>query len=132
MQGVTSGPLIPEYTVSKHAVVALSEALRAQLAARGAPIGVTILCPGAVRTDLASREHLRLSAAGNDQPWAVAPGSGGRQHWDGAVPPAAVAAAALAAIQDDRFYVFTHPGSKARVRARLGPILDALDATEPD
>jgi NAD(P)-dependent dehydrogenase (short-subunit alcohol dehydrogenase family) len=132
MQGVTSGPLIPEYAVSKHAVVALSEALRAQLAARGAPIGVTILCPGAVRTDLASREHLRLSAAGNDQPWAVAPGSGGRQHWDGAVPPAAVAAAALAAIQDDRFYVFTHPGSKARVRARLGPILDALDATEPD
>jgi NAD(P)-dependent dehydrogenase (short-subunit alcohol dehydrogenase family) len=132
MQGVTSGPLIPEYTVSKHAVVALSEALRAQLAARGAPVGVTVLCPGAVRTDLASREHLRLSAAGNDQPWAVAPGSGGRQHWEGAVPPAAVAAAALAAIQDDRFYVFTHPGSKARVRARLGPILDALDASEPD
>jgi NAD(P)-dependent dehydrogenase (short-subunit alcohol dehydrogenase family) len=130
MQGVTSGPLIPEYTVSKHAVVALSEALRAQLTARGAPVGVTVLCPGAVRTDLAAREHHRLSAAGQDQPWAVAPGSGERRHWAGAVPPAAVAAAALAAIRDDRFYVFTHPGSRARVRARLGPILDALDASE--
>ena len=132
MQGVTSGPLIPEYTVSKHAVVALSEALRAQLAARGAPVGVTVLCPGAVQTDLASREHRRLSEAGNDQPWAVAPGSGGRQGWDGALPPAAVAGAALDAIADDRFYVFTHAGSKARVHARVGPILDALDASEPD
>ena len=132
MQGVTSGPLIPEYTVSKHAVVALSEALRAQLTARRAPVGVTVLCPAAVRTDLAAREHQRLSAAGQDQPWAVAPGSGERRHWEGAVPPAAVAAAALAAIRDDRFYVFTHSGSRARVRARLGPILDALDASEPE
>lgn len=137
MQGVTSGPLIPEYAVSKHAVVALSEALRAQLAARAAPVGVTVLCPGAVHTGLASREHLRLSAAGSDQPWAVAPGSGApgsgrRQHWDGALPPTAVAAAALAAIHDDRFYVFTHSGSKARVQARLGPMLDALDASDPD
>jgi NAD(P)-dependent dehydrogenase (short-subunit alcohol dehydrogenase family) len=131
MQGVTSGPLIPEYTVSKHAVVALSEALRAQLAARGAPVGVTVLCPGAVRTDLASREHLRLSAAENGQSWAVAPGAGGRRNWGDALPPAAVAAAALAAIADDRFYVFTHPGSRARVQARLAPILDALDASEP-
>lgn len=132
MQGVTSGPLIPEYTVSKHAVVALSEALRAQLAARGAPVGVTVLCPGAVRTDLASREHRRLSEGGQDQPWAVAPGSGERQHWDGAVAPATVASAALAAIENNQFYVFTHPGSKARVLARLGPILDALDGSEPD
>jgi NAD(P)-dependent dehydrogenase (short-subunit alcohol dehydrogenase family) len=132
MQGVTSGPLIPEYAVSKHAVVALSEALHAQLAARGAPIGVTVLCPSAVRTELASREHVRLSGAGQDQPWAVAPGSGGRQKWGSALPPTAVAAAALAGIQDDRLYVFTHSGSRARVQARLGPILDALDESEPD
>jgi hypothetical protein len=90
-----------------------------------------------VHTDLAARERLRLSAAGNEQPWAVAPGSsaagsGRRQHWDGALPPTAVAAAALAAIREDRFYVFTHSGSRARVQARLGPILDALDASEPD
>jgi NAD(P)-dependent dehydrogenase (short-subunit alcohol dehydrogenase family) len=127
MQGVTSGAPIPEYTVSKHAVVALSEALRAQLSARGARVGVTVLCPGAVSTDLASREHLRLrTAAFRGRAWAVAPGSGGRR-WDGALAPAAVAAAAIAAVEDERFYVFTHPGSRARVEARLRPILDALD-----
>jgi NAD(P)-dependent dehydrogenase (short-subunit alcohol dehydrogenase family) len=130
MQGVTSGTLIPEYTVSKHAVVALSEALRAQLAARGAPVGVTVLCPGAVRTDLASRERLRLSAAGHEQPWAVAPGSGGQpRNWGAELPPAAVAAAAVAAVRENRFYVFTHADSRARVEARFRPIMDALGAS---
>jgi NAD(P)-dependent dehydrogenase (short-subunit alcohol dehydrogenase family) len=128
MQGVTSGTLIPEYAVSKHAVVALSEALRAQLSARGAPVGVTIVCPGAVSTDLASREHRRLSAEGQGQPWAVGPGSGSQQGWGGALTPAAVAAAAVAAVRDGRFYVFTHPGSRARVEARLRLILDGLEA----
>jgi NAD(P)-dependent dehydrogenase (short-subunit alcohol dehydrogenase family) len=128
MQGVTSGTLIPEYTVSKHAVVALSEALRAQLTARGAPVGVTVLCPGAVSTDLASREHHRLATVGPGQLWALAPGTGGQQHQGGAaLGPAVVAAAAIAAVREDRFYVFTNPGSRARVEARLGPILDALD-----
>lgn len=130
MQGVTAGALIPEYTVSKHAVVALSEALRAQLTARGARIGVTVLCPGAVSTGLSSREHHRLSAQAQDQPWAVAPGSGGKR-WGAALTPAAVAGAALAAVRDDRFYVFTHSGSRARVEDRLRPILDALDVSEP-
>ncbi|WP_433189975.1 SDR family NAD(P)-dependent oxidoreductase [Actinoallomurus sp. CA-150999] len=128
MQGVTSGTLIPEYTVSKHAVVALSESLRAQLTARGAPVGVTVLCPGAVSTELASREHDRLAQVGDGRPWAVAPGAGGRQaRWGPGLTPEEVAAAAVAAVERDRFYVFTNPGSRARVEARLGPILDALD-----
>jgi NAD(P)-dependent dehydrogenase (short-subunit alcohol dehydrogenase family) len=132
MQGVTSGPLIPEYTVSKHAIVALSEALRAQLAARGARIGVTVLCPGAVSTGLTSREHDRLAASGQGEPWAVAPGSGRQQQWGTTLTPAAVAAAAITAIQDDRLFAFTHPESRARVQARLDPILEALDASEKD
>jgi NAD(P)-dependent dehydrogenase (short-subunit alcohol dehydrogenase family) len=128
MQGVTSGTLIPEYAVSKHAAVALSEALAAQLSARGAPVGVTVVCPGAVSTDLASREHRRLSDRGRGQPWAVGPGSGAQPgRWGTALTPAAVAAAAVAAVRDGRFYVFTHAGSRARVEARLRPILDALD-----
>jgi NAD(P)-dependent dehydrogenase (short-subunit alcohol dehydrogenase family) len=131
MQGVTSGTLIPEYAVSKHAVVALSEALAAQLSARGAPVGVTVVCPGAVGTDLASREHRRLSDEGRGRPWAVAPGSGAPPgRWGTALTPTAVAAAAVAAVRDGRFYVFTHAGSRARVEARLRPILDALDALD--
>jgi len=86
MQGVTSGPLIPEYTVSKHGIVALSEALRAQLTARSAPIGVTVLCPGAVSTDLAPREQRRLVLAEADRPWAVAPNPRPAAIWNDADP----------------------------------------------
>ncbi|MFJ8025444.1 SDR family NAD(P)-dependent oxidoreductase [Streptomyces sp. NPDC096311] len=128
MQGVTSGTLIPEYTVSKHAVVALSESLRAQLAARQAPVGVSVLCPGAVSTGLPAKEERRLAAFGRQEPWALAPGSGSQdRNWGTTLTPAQVARAAVAAVRDGRFYVFTHPGSTDRVRARTGPLLEAAD-----
>jgi len=44
-----SGP----YTISKFAAVAASECLAKDLAAAGAPIGVSVLCPGAVATAIA-------------------------------------------------------------------------------
>ena len=45
--GLTSGSSSP-YSVTKYGVVALSEGLRRELAPRG--IGVSVLCPGLVRT----------------------------------------------------------------------------------
>ena len=40
------------YAITKHAVLALTEVLAADLAKRGAPIGVTALCPGIIATNL--------------------------------------------------------------------------------
>lgn len=40
------------YGITKHAVLALTEVLAADLAKRGAPIGVTALCPGIIATNL--------------------------------------------------------------------------------
>jgi NAD(P)-dependent dehydrogenase (short-subunit alcohol dehydrogenase family) len=55
----------PPYDVSKYGVVALSEGLRPSLARRG--IGVSVLCPGFVRTNFArnARDYVpeRISAA---------------------------------------------------------------------
>jgi NADP-dependent 3-hydroxy acid dehydrogenase YdfG len=47
------------YAASKHAVAAISEALAGDLAAAGAPIGVTAVCPSLVRTRLFSSERNR-------------------------------------------------------------------------
>src|SRR3954452_4996373 len=52
------------YGVSKHAVVALSEALHLQLREAGSSIGVTVLCPGAVDTNIASSARNRPASAG--------------------------------------------------------------------
>jgi NAD(P)-dependent dehydrogenase (short-subunit alcohol dehydrogenase family) len=132
MAGVTSGPMIPEYIVSKHGIVALSEALRAQLAARSAPIGVTVLCPGAVSTELAHKEQARLTTAETGQAWAVAPEVIGKNSYGTTLTPAEVAAAAIAGVRNDRLYVFTHPESRTRIEARLRPLLDDLDAGEKE
>lgn len=69
MNTASLGGLLPSssaYSASKAAVVSFSEILRRELAADG--IEVSCLCPGAVRTDLASCDRLRpahLADAGN-------------------------------------------------------------------
>ncbi|NUU24448.1 MAG: SDR family NAD(P)-dependent oxidoreductase [Streptomycetaceae bacterium] len=56
MGGMLVGPLIGPYTASKAAVIALSKSLRAEMAMAGAEVGVTVVCPGNVRTGIA--DHL--------------------------------------------------------------------------
>lgn len=50
MAGLTTSPGMIGYTTTKHAVVALSQALRSEAAAHG--IRVSALCPGVIRTPL--------------------------------------------------------------------------------
>jgi NAD(P)-dependent dehydrogenase (short-subunit alcohol dehydrogenase family) len=50
--GFVTGPLIGTYSVTKAGVVAMSEALNIELKMGGANVGVTVLAPGTVRTNL--------------------------------------------------------------------------------
>jgi NAD(P)-dependent dehydrogenase (short-subunit alcohol dehydrogenase family) len=52
MSGITVGPAMTPYVVSKHAVVALCEGLAAELATSAPGVGVTIVCPGVVATNI--------------------------------------------------------------------------------
>ncbi|HXC84012.1 MAG TPA: SDR family NAD(P)-dependent oxidoreductase, partial [Trebonia sp.] len=62
--GVFAGSLGP-YGVSKHAVAALTETLYFNLKSRGiAHVGVSVLCPGAVRTNFGTSARNRPSWAG--------------------------------------------------------------------
>lgn len=51
------------YRTSKSAVIALSEALQFDLDAADHPIGVTVLCPGLVGTNISSNSALRAGAS---------------------------------------------------------------------
>ncbi len=55
--GLTPAPLAIPYTAAKHAVVGLSTALRAEAAAHG--VHVTVVCPGAIQTEIWNRSELR-------------------------------------------------------------------------
>src|SRR3984957_5788331 len=132
MAGMNSGLGFSPYSASKFAVVNMSEGLAMQLAPLG--IGVTVLCPGFVRT--------RIFDSGRNRPERYGPAltpdpasAGGRllaelrRLGQAGLDPAAVAARVLAAIRADEFNVFTHAGAewRAELAERFDAILAAMD-----
>lgn len=121
--GLTALPELGIYSATKYAVVALSEALREELAPEG--IGVSVLCPGGVRT--------RIHEAGRNRPAVLGgPDAGaGRRATDTAVEtgmdPLAVGERVLRAIRANELYVLTHPEFRAAFAARAEAILAAYD-----
>jgi NAD(P)-dependent dehydrogenase (short-subunit alcohol dehydrogenase family) len=58
-------PQLAAYNASKHAVVAISETVRAELRQQGSGVRVTAFCPGMVRTRITSSERNRPDALRN-------------------------------------------------------------------
>jgi NAD(P)-dependent dehydrogenase (short-subunit alcohol dehydrogenase family) len=54
LAGLTAVPFVAPYTATKHGVVALSEALFHELAFQRSNIGVTVLCPAFLKTNIAN------------------------------------------------------------------------------
>lgn len=59
MAGLISAPMMSCYSVTKHAVVTLSETLAMEMKQFGTQIGVSVLCPGFVQTALHDSERNR-------------------------------------------------------------------------
>src|SRR5690606_27659568 len=72
--GLLTGPGMSPYYATKHGVVALSESLHFDLQLVGAPVGVSVLCPEWVRTQIADSERNRPDGVGEMAPL---PGEGG-------------------------------------------------------
>jgi len=110
------------YNVTKHAVVALSETLYKDLQLTASPVGVSVLCPGFVRTGIARSARNRPS-------WAPAP-EGDRtadvvgQLVDQGIDPSVVGEAVAAAVRANTFYIVTHPETDPMVRGRMTEILE--------
>jgi NAD(P)-dependent dehydrogenase (short-subunit alcohol dehydrogenase family) len=120
--GLLSSPGGEPYAATKFAVVAMSEGWRLQLAPRG--IGVSVLCPGFVRTNIGSGQRNRPGGPnpGGDQLSALL-----SPFIEAGMDPKMLAARVLEAIRDDELYIFTHPELKAAVEGRFNAILEAFD-----
>jgi NAD(P)-dependent dehydrogenase (short-subunit alcohol dehydrogenase family) len=91
------------YNVSKQGVVALSESLWHELQEVGAPIGVSVLCPGVVPTNLRENSNrLKPEGAAPVQSRAI------ESHMK-PMPAAEVGKLVLDGILKDRFWLLTHP-----------------------
>lgn len=104
------------YALTKYAVVALSEALEQET--KGSGIGVSVLCPGPVRTDF-------LLSGPEGAPRAAPP-----MGFAGRMEPEAVGARVVHAIRHDEFYIFTHTEERAVVHARHARIAAAFDSAD--
>jgi NAD(P)-dependent dehydrogenase (short-subunit alcohol dehydrogenase family) len=102
------------YTITKHAAVALGEWLAISHHHQG--IGVSVLCPQAVRTDLLDNSPDELAGDGRD-PWETGPASG-----DGVLEPGGVAELACDAIEADRFLVLPHSEVATYVQRKAGDV----------
>jgi NAD(P)-dependent dehydrogenase (short-subunit alcohol dehydrogenase family) len=104
--------LHPSYDASKHAVVAVSEDLYMQMTVAGLPVGVSVLCPGWVRTAIFDAERNWPEAMGDIPPQALTaevtmPHL--RRAVDAGLDPAAVADLVFDAVAAGRFWVLTSP-----------------------
>ncbi|MBI4299930.1 MAG: SDR family NAD(P)-dependent oxidoreductase [Chloroflexi bacterium] len=127
IMGLVTGSSDATYGVSKHGVVRLSECLHHELAAIGAKLKVSVLCPGWVSTELADADRNRPSNAPTqgDDPQIEARRVSVRQALKGAgQTPEHVAECVMDAIVNEKFYIITHPEWKDRIRARMDDILE--------
>jgi NAD(P)-dependent dehydrogenase (short-subunit alcohol dehydrogenase family) len=140
---ITHHPLCSPYQVSKHAVVSLSEQLHFELGRRGANVGVSVLCPGWVRTRIGTSIRNRPDNPNAEQTAPFTPDQedavdyciqalengaeadevAARALENGAEADE-VAASVIAAIRENRFYVLPHPQWLPLIRARMEGILD--------
>ena len=132
MAGHIPVPALSVYNTSKFAVVGMSEVMRLDLAAHN--IGVSVLCPGVVRTNIfeSGRNRPGDLTAETDTASQLLQDDGGNPEQlqamlEGALDPAVVGDMVLHAIQTDELYIFSHPEFQAPVTARAEEISASFD-----
>ncbi len=127
-------PNTAPYVTSKFAVVGLSEALRADLAET--PVGVSVLCPGMVRTRILESERTRPSAyadvderadrAAREQAERM------RAAMESGIEASEVGRAVATGILENRFWLLTHPDAREVLEARHLELVDAVERASRD
>ncbi len=133
--GLLSVPNMGIYCVSKHAVVTLTECLYHDLTQRASKIGVSVLCPAYVPTGISESERNRPALLRN------APRKKSQEEIEreeqirhavksGRITAEQVADQVFQAVQDNRFYVLTHPKIKGAIQTRMEDILQERAPTD--
>jgi len=136
MAGHLAIPGLSVYNTTKFAVVGLSEAMRIDLARHN--IGVSVLCPGVVNTQIFDSGRNRPKALQRDDRDTASlvlqtevPDSERAARMQEllarALDPAVVGDMVLSAIQTNELYIFTHPELKELVDARAAEVAGAFD-----
>lgn len=129
MAGMFSPPGMEPYCATKFAVVAMSEGWAGQLAADN--IGVSVLCPGFVKTRIHESGRARqdrYGGSGEVDPGVGATRDQAAQNVLNGIDPDIVGNRVLEAMKAGELYIFTHPSMRPFVEMRFQGIMAAFDA----
>ena len=128
VSGHIAVPGLSIYTATKFAVVGLSECLRQELA--DTPIGVSVLCPGIVRTSLleTSERHRPERHRPERQGGGAEGGVDMQSIIEGGTDPAELGEKVVAGIEAGAFYIFSHPNVRPVFENRFAEILEAYES----
>ncbi|CPT65446.1 short-chain dehydrogenase [Mycobacteroides abscessus] len=120
LAGLTVVPGASAYSASKFGVVAFSEALAQELALRKSPVGIAVITPALVDTNIVAASHKRPSAIAKDAEAEDVPLPPGR-----VLQPEDVGRLVVEALGDGEFYIITHPEFLPVTQARHAAIEQA-------
>lgn len=133
--GLVVGGFSAPYSVTKHAVVALSESLYLTLQQRNSLVKVSVLCPGLVRTNIASTERNRPAELQNEPVELTPEMQAGRAAFEtllaSSMAPGQVADIVFDAIRGELFYILTDPEWIDVIRLRTTKLLQMENPENP-
>lgn len=134
MAGMVNAPNMGVYNVSKHAVVSLSETLYQDLALVTEQIHCSVLCPFFVPTGIAHSHRNRPGELPMSKPTKsqlISQAMSDKAVSSGKVTAAEVAAMVFAAMDDEQFYIFSHPKVLSGVQTRCEDVMQLRNPSSP-
>lgn len=134
MAGLLNPPNMGVYSVSKHAVVSLSETLYQDLRLVTEQVTASVLCPFFVTTGITQSQRNRpaeLAAAKPTKSQLIGQAMSDKAVGSGKVTAAMVAQLVFDALREQRFYIYSHPQALATVQTRLEDVVQMRNPTDP-
>ena len=111
------------YSVSKHAVLSLTEGLYQQFQMLGANLSASVLCPGFVNTNIGSAERNKPAEFGSASQRTAEQDAAIDAMLGGGMDPNQVADLVFDSIVEQRCYILPHPAWDDVVRGRVEHVL---------
>ena len=135
MAGLLNAPNMGVYNVTKHAVVSMSETLHQDLALVTDQVHAHVLCPYFVPTGIHLSERNRPAEFKEDvkptRSQLIAQAMSDQAVTRGKLTAAQVAQFVFDAMDENRFYIYSHPHALAGVQTRLEDIVTPRNPTDP-
>jgi len=134
MAGLLVPPVSGVYNVSKAAVVALTETLHHDLALVTEQVHASVLCPFYVPTGISQSQRNRPNDMPGSKPTVsqiVSQAQTDKAVSSGKLTAADVAAMVFDAIDNNKFYIFSHPKALAGVQTRMEDAMLQRNPTNP-